>query len=1079
MAVAPFGLGVLFYAKDKLSPAVARLSANYERFGKSLGMSDTKIRRIEGSMNRLMTSFNKFFISGTLMQMGMVIGQGWYNTAKNIMKTGSAMANSFADFEGIANKIKLASKGSQADMKKLKDNAYEVGIATMFSWTEAMEAQRLLLSKGFSLKQVLDNSNNSILKTTVYLSEMTGKQLSLADATNLLIGMRQRFNLTSNAEVKTVANQLAAVQTMGAEAKDLRSYFQSMGVIPSQMGATATELIAFLPLLKKFDISARQAGFSVSSFYQDLFMIQKRGNIYKTRKDLAQKELKTPALVQLFDKLGIQLFDKNGNNLPALSIIGQFMDRMAGKTPKQVSEILSVLNKRGQNFLGMMVRVQAELKNGGTVKGMEAILETMRKLDPQNKELQGTLEKYSAVQRKSTKGVIDYYESVMDSLKVLFGESAAEIKTNILRGIAEPLEKLGNVLKGTNIPRYLVYIAASLTALVGSAGLFTMATFGIGLFAQSLSMVKIFLVELIPLMTKFSRTLTSLNVASLIGAGGVAKSASAIKTAQISSGALSASMVAGGIMPNVISAMTGTGIKAGATTGVVSQEALLGAMVGGGAIKRFSTNVNSSFVGKAKSMGGVFQGAGGRVMNGLNALLMFMGLPGFLPKGNGSSVMRSGKWNMGKFSGAKSMPSLASKVMATLNKTLWVTPPIIATILKLIVSLMGKLTLMGAVILTLYATWKTGFFGIKDALVSVWKGISKAVSISTAIMTGDFQKIQEVLTGVKKSGSDVYSSLGLALGNFMLKMKVFFEMMRGGKKDREHLTPKYDKMKSGFGDSFMGSMMYGASYNALKSFGIKTSIKESGYAIPDSLTKSFYASGGTKEDLMGMANLLDSLTSLKDSVNKLVQALFPNAKGGIMSSMDSVVKSITDLVTFLRDNIVPALTTISNALKGISDVITAITQSTAFKLWVATTFKYNPAQLSAKAGDKILSGIGLRYNSTVNEVTDLLTNIMGVDKPKINKSLDPTAMIYPNIQKDVQNTGTKFGAGVQYKDDSKQTVNINAQGMMIQEAVNMIKRVVKQELNNANRVQQLAIQQLQTGNNMMQNAFSHNFGGSH
>lgn len=1050
MAVAPFGLGVLFYAKDKLSPAMARLQSNYDRFGRSLGYTDGQIKRIGSSIRGLNTEFSRFFITGTLAQMGLALGQSWIQGAKNIAATGTTLSRAYGDFEGIANRIKIASGATSEEMKKLEDNAYKVGIATMFSWSEAMEAQRLLISKGASMNLVLDGSNKSILNSVVYLSEMTGKQLSLADSTNLLIGMTNRFKLTSSEQVRTVANQLAMIQNMGAEAKDIRAYFQSMGTIPSQMGAGATELIAFLPLLKKFDISARQAGFSISSFYSDLFMVQKRGNLYNIRKDLAGKELKTPALVEMFKRLNISLFDDKGEALPALTVIGQFMDKMSGKSAREVQEVLGVLNKRGQNFLGMMLRVQQELKGKGVAFGMDAILETMKKLDPANKELQNILEKNSKIMRNSTKGIEDYYTSVMDSLKVIFGKSASEIRNKLLKGIAEPLEKIGLLLKDTNIPKYIISIGASVAVLAASFGGFMVATTSLALFLNSLSMIKSMVISLIPFMRVFAGLSTSIAVSNI--AGGVT-GATKITPAVASLINPMNNFIAGGLGLSTIKGMLSSPSKA------LSQDALLASMGASTASKVFKNNVNSSFVGKASGLA-LGTTAKGQMMSRLNTWLGMMSLQNII-----SGKGRSG-WNM---SNSITKATVATKSwVASLKSLNLMTVPVVGSllsVLRVIGLFIARLTVVTAVILTLYSVWKTGMFGIKDAVVGAWNGIIRTVSIASAIMSGDMNIVSEKFKEIKKGGIDAYEGLGISLGKLGTQFKLFLAMWGSGSKERSHLTPKYDKIRELGSSSPFAKLWTDTMFGTFKALGVKTSIKEKGYAIPEGLARSFYEAGGTKEDLMGMARLLDSLTALKDSINQLVTTVFPNFTTDLKTNVEKIVGAMTSLTNNIT-LIVKPIQNIADFLKILVDTINLIpglkTVADSNKSVTSTYKTVAWGIIGAMLKDPFKP---MNYFSNFNKPKDTV-NYSG---DYLNDKYPPDPYVVDEkINKGViQKSATKFSGGVNINDTSKQTVSINASGIMTQELLRWIQQSVNKTMNEAEKRKELARQQFNMGINIM------------
>jgi TP901 family phage tail tape measure protein len=224
-------------------------------------------------------------------------------------------AKAAMDFDKSMSAVGAATMANAEQMGQLRQAALDAGAATMFSATEAADAETELAKAGLNTADILGGA----LKGALDLA--AAGQLDVASAAGIAATTLKQFQL-SGSQTSHVADLLAAGagKALGS-VQDLSEGLKYVGPVAHGMGVSIEETTGALALFASKGILGEQAGTSLRGVISSLSSPSME----------AQKEL---------DKLGISVFDAQGKFKGLGGVAGELRGAMSGLTQEERSEAL-------------------------------------------------------------------------------------------------------------------------------------------------------------------------------------------------------------------------------------------------------------------------------------------------------------------------------------------------------------------------------------------------------------------------------------------------------------------------------------------------------------------------------------------------------------------------------------------------------------------------------------------------------------------------------------------------------------------------------------------------------------------
>ncbi|TWM26963.1 phage tail tape measure protein [Bacillus licheniformis] len=347
------------------------------------------------------------------------------------------------DFEKQMSKVQAISGGTAGDLAKLTAQAKELGATTVFTASQAADAQSFLAMAGFKTNEIYGAMPGM-------LSLAAAGQLELGTAADITSNIMSAFALKAEesahaADVIAYAasNANTNVEQMGEAMKFLAPNANSLGW---GMEESAAAIMAFGDAGLQGTIAGQAFGTSLIRL--------------ATPARKAQKEI---------DRLGFEFFDAAGNMKSMPEVIAEMEKGMKGMTKEQQAATLKTI-VGAEAYKHWAVLLQ---------KGSKALGENTKKL----KESDGAAKKMADTMLDNAHGSIIQFESALEGAKIALTEGLLPSIGDLDKGSAL-LTMFNNLDKGTQatIGKTAVLTAgvlgvttavATLTAGVGALLAFT------------------------------------------------------------------------------------------------------------------------------------------------------------------------------------------------------------------------------------------------------------------------------------------------------------------------------------------------------------------------------------------------------------------------------------------------------------------------------------------------------------------------------------------------------------------------------------------------------------------------------
>ncbi|MCI3197625.1 phage tail tape measure protein [Bacillus sp. HU-1818] len=397
----------------------------------ALNETTQKIKEMESASKRAAARIRQMgqrmnSVGGTMRSVGSSVAM-----TSGIAFGGLAMAMKDAvqvgiDFEKQMSKVKAISGGSAAEVSKLREQAKELGATTVFTASQAADAQGFLAMAGFKVNDIYDAMPGM-------LSLAAAGQLELGAAADITSNIMSAFALkakesghASDVIAYAAANANTNVEQMGEAMKFLAPNANSLGW---GMEESAAAIMAF-------GDAGLQGSIAGQAFGTSLIRLA-------TPARKAQKEI---------DRLGFEFFDAAGNMKSLPKVVAEMEKGMKGMTKEQQAATLkTIVGAEAYKHWAILLQ-----------KGSKALGDNTKELEKSD----GAAKKMADTMLDNAHGSIVAFQSALEGAKI-----------NLTEGLLPALGDLAD--KGTGIISTFNKMDSSTVQTIGKTALLATGILGV------------------------------------------------------------------------------------------------------------------------------------------------------------------------------------------------------------------------------------------------------------------------------------------------------------------------------------------------------------------------------------------------------------------------------------------------------------------------------------------------------------------------------------------------------------------------------------------------------------------------
>lgn len=320
----------------RLKNAQAEVQAQFERgeigaeqyraFQREIIETESKLKHFESQLESSRTKLEKYGeamqkAGGRLKDVGdrtTEIGKDLsMKVTTPLLGVGTAAVMVGAEFEQSMSKVSALSGATGDDLERLEGQARELGKTTVFSATQAAEAQAFLAMAGYKVNEILDSMPG-------LLNLAAAGQMDLGRAADITTNIMSAFGIEAD-RTAHVADVLAkASASANTDVSQLGEAIKYLGPVANSLGWSLEESTAAVMSLSNAGIQGSMAGQAFAS-------------------SLARLAKPTREMENLMRDLNISFFDADGVMRPLPDVIAELERGLQGMTAEQKSAALSTL----------------------------------------------------------------------------------------------------------------------------------------------------------------------------------------------------------------------------------------------------------------------------------------------------------------------------------------------------------------------------------------------------------------------------------------------------------------------------------------------------------------------------------------------------------------------------------------------------------------------------------------------------------------------------------------------------------------------------------------------------------------
>jgi len=367
-----------------------------------------------------------------------------------------------AEFDKAMSGVQAATHESAATLGLLREAALQAGADTVFSATEAAQAEEELAKAGVSASDVIGGALSGSLDLA------SAGSLGVADAASIAATAMTQFRL-SGAQVPHVADLLSAgAGKAQGSVQDLSAALNQGGLVAAQAGFSIEDTTATLAAFASAGLIGSDAGTALKTALLSL-------------------EAPSNKAQELMRQYGINIYDANGKMLSFSGIAGQLQTKLGGLTDEQRNSALATI------FGTDAVRAASVLYSQGSAG-----------IDSWNDKVNdsGYAAETARIKMDNLSGDVEQLGGSFDTALIKSGSGANEVLRSIVQSATGLVNAIGS------LPAPVLEAGVGLLGLVAGVG-----TLGGGFISilPKISATKLAMQEL---------NLTGKNLIGIIGKGG-------------------------------------------------------------------------------------------------------------------------------------------------------------------------------------------------------------------------------------------------------------------------------------------------------------------------------------------------------------------------------------------------------------------------------------------------------------------------------------------------------------------------------------------------------------------------------
>lgn len=290
-----------------------------------------------------------------------------------------------ATFEQSMAKVKAITGATADEFERLRNQSIELGATTVFTASQAADAQSYLAMAGFKTNQILAAMPG-------VLALAAAGQMDLARTSDIASNILTGFQLEAEESMRVVDVMAKTMTSANTNIEQLGYAMKYVAPVAASLGISIEETAAAIGKLSDAGIQGEMAG------------TQLRAMLLRLVRPVGES-------AEVMEKLNINIKDASGNVLPLTQIVGQLERAFSKLTQAQQAEAASLIagTEAASGFLTL-------IKTGSS--SLESFTEELRNSG-------GTAMEIADTQMDTLKGSIEEMKSALESVGITVGDSFA------------------------------------------------------------------------------------------------------------------------------------------------------------------------------------------------------------------------------------------------------------------------------------------------------------------------------------------------------------------------------------------------------------------------------------------------------------------------------------------------------------------------------------------------------------------------------------------------------------------------------------------------------------------------------
>lgn len=418
-------------ATGENSKETQNANIQYQRAVAEMNKTENALKGLTAEIERQTNPWNK--LSENLDHAGQKIqdfGRGMSSFGRTmstrvtapILGVGAGILKVGMDFEAEMSRVQALSGSTAEEMRKLSDQAKELGESTVFSASQAAEAQAFLAMAGYDTNSVLESMPG-------LLNLAASGNIDLGRAADITTNIMSAFNIEAS-KTGEVADVLAyASANANTNLEQMGEAMKYVAPTSNTLGLSIEDTAAAIMAVSDAGIQGSMAGRAFGT-------------------SLLRLANPTSAMADLMEELNISFFDAEGSIKSLPEMIEELENAMSDYNDEQKAATLStIFGTEAQRHWSILLE-----------KGSKELREQSEALS----ESEGTAEQMAETMQSNARGAMVEFRSAVEGVGIALSEHMIPAVTDIIRKGTELVRKFGELDEETqqNIIKMGLFAAA-------------------------------------------------------------------------------------------------------------------------------------------------------------------------------------------------------------------------------------------------------------------------------------------------------------------------------------------------------------------------------------------------------------------------------------------------------------------------------------------------------------------------------------------------------------------------------------------------------------------------------------------